>query len=90
MVCIALVWGWLVGWVWHAPRTVREGIWVVGLTLAACASLGLTTNGWRTAGLGMLLVAFAGVSVGSWLTAKGIRQLVQSRTLATMVNGRSG
>lgn len=89
MVCIALVWGWLVGWVWPSPRTVREGLWIVMLTLAICGSMGWAANEWRATGLGRLWGAFAAACACSWLLAGAMKQHVRTRTLAASSNRRS-
>lgn len=86
VVCISLVWGWMVGGVWRMPQGWRGGAWATALTAVVWAGVVAIQTAMRWEELRAVWWIPIAASVAGWLLASGVLGVVQGRQQAARLN----
>jgi len=79
VVCISLVWGWMVGWVWRMPQGWRGGAWAAALTVVVWAGVVALETEMRWQELRVVWWIPIAVSLAGWVFARAVLGLVRER-----------
>jgi hypothetical protein len=86
VVCISLVWGWMVGWMWRLPRGWRGGAWAAALTAVVWTGVVAVETAMRWEELRVVWWIPIAVSAAGWTLASGVLELVRGRRQAACLN----
>ncbi len=78
-VCISLVWGWMIGWIWRMPHGWRGVVWAVGLTAVVWAGLVALVAAMRWEEVHVLWWNPIAGSVAGWVFASALLGVVRER-----------